>query len=414
MCTRFFVEKLSNLSATFATVVVLICTTGPLFAANVSSADVENIRISNQAQGSRVVFDLSHQAKFRVFSLKNPHRVVVDLYNTGLNTPLPSLAQNQLIQSLRSGVHGGVNLRVVFDVNQQVKTKSFTLPATAKTQHRFVLDLSAHQSNSTLEQSPSRQIPKAGQLRDVVVVIDAGHGGKDPGAIGPAGTYEKNVALQISRRLAAKINQQQGMKAVLTRDTDIFLPLRERLERARKAKADLFLSIHADAFLNPSANGASVYALSLNGATSEAAAWLAKSENAAHQMLGGVDLQNREDDVASVLLNLSQTATIQASLDVGEKILSGIGKYNRLHKGKVQQAGFVVLKSPDIPSVLIETAFLSNPKEEKKLNTKEYQVNLAHAITDGVKKYFIRKAPPGTYLAAKYGASANQISANTQ
>lgn len=384
-----------------------------------AASEVQNIRISNNKSDSRVVFDLSKEPKFRVFTLSKPNRVVIDLFDTALDVKLPNIDKKALIKSMRSGIHSGSNLRVVLDVKADVSTKTLMLkPQTqtgAKTDHRFVLDLK--QKKSAKQKASPKTVKTAyssKKLRDVIVAIDAGHGGKDPGALGYAGSKEKHVTLQISRVLAQAINKQKGMKAVLIRNGDYFIPLRDRLKKARQHKADLFLSIHADAFHDKSARGSSVYALSLNGATSEAAAWLARSSNSNAKLMGGVSLDDKDDLVASVLLNLSQTATIQSSLEVGDHILKGMGGFNRLHKGHVQQAGFVVLKSPDIPSVLIETAFLSNPKEEKKLRSKTHQQKIAKAITQGVKKYFIRKAPPDTYLANQYRNNKQQFSSLPQ
>lgn len=375
---------------------LLLLASGPLLSA-IKNTDVQGIRLSNQIESSRVVFDVSQELKYRVFKLNNPSRVVVDLFNTTLDVQLPAVTDQKLVKSVRSGVHEGSNLRVVFDMQHDVSTKAFLLKPNGASGHRFVVDLK--RSNKAVTKSKEEPKPSAKKLRDVIIAVDAGHGGKDPGAIGYAGSKEKDVTLQIAKVIAKTINQQKGMKAVLIRQDDRYISLRQRLAKAREYKADLFMSIHADAFHDHSARGSSIYALSLNGATSEAAAWLAKTSNSNAELMGGVSLDDKDDVVASVLLNLSQTATIQSSLEVGDFILEGMGKFNRLHKGRVQQAGFVVLKSPDIPSVLIETAFLSNPKEEKKLRNKTHQLKIAKAITNGVKKYFIRKAPPGTYLA---------------
>jgi N-acetylmuramoyl-L-alanine amidase len=238
----------------------------------------------------------------------------------------------------------------------------------------------------------------AGRGRNVVVALDAGHGGKDPGAVGRHGTREKDVVLQIARRLKARIDREPGMEAYLTRDGDYFVPLRERIERARRQRADLFVSIHADAFKNRQARGSSVYVLSPRGATDEAARWLAARENAA-DLVGGVSLDDKDAMLASVLLDLSQTAAIDASVNVADQVLSRLGTVGRLHRSTVGRAGFLVLKSPDIPSILVETAFISNPDEEAQLKNARHQEALAGAIVDGIRAYFYDNPPPGTLLA---------------
>ncbi len=380
-----------------------------------------------------------------------------------------NLQADKLITSVRSGKHGSnqETLRLVLDLNDKVDFNKFLLQSTPVTTHRLVVDLKAAsprvkpapiaivkpaikpvpkpapkpvvkpvikpQPNKPLTKLPALLEPKkpvlvkpnststpyskpappkkpnlvnGKPLRDVIVAIDAGHGGKDPGAIGFSGTVEKVVVLQISKILAKKINAEDGMKAVLIRNGDYFIPLRGRIKKARDLKADLFLSIHADAFHKKTANGSSVFALSLDGATSEAAAWLANDQN--KQLMGGVSLDHPDEIVRSVLFDLSQQATIKSSIVVGGFILESMGGFNRLHKSNVEQAPFAVLKSPDIPSVLIETAFITNPAEEKKLNNPKHQVKIAEAVTSGVKQYFARYAPPGSYLSYIYNPDLYQ------
>jgi N-acetylmuramoyl-L-alanine amidase len=234
--------------------------------------------------------------------------------------------------------------------------------------------------------------PKAAIRRPIVVVVDPGHGGEDPGAVGPRGTYEKNVTLAIAKRLVGMLNAQPDMRAMLTRDDDYFVPLNVRVQKARRVQADLFISIHADAFTTPTARGSSVFALSEHGATSAAARWLAQRENNA-DLIGGVNLDNKDRFLARTLLDLSQTAQINDSLRVGRSVLDGIGAVNSLHKGSVEQAGFAVLKAPDIPSILVETAFISNPDEELKLKSDKYQQKFAGSIFSGVKRYFAQNPP---------------------
>lgn len=237
--------------------------------------------------------------------------------------------------------------------------------------------------------SPARS---GGTQRLVIVAIDAGHGGEDPGAVGPSGLYEKDVVLSIAQKLRARINAQPGMRAMLTRESDYFVPLNERVAKARKVQADLFVSIHADAFMNPQARGASIFALSENGATSTAARWMAKRENAS-DLVGGVNIKAKDASVMRAMLDMSTTAQIKDSLKLGQAVLSHLGKVGRLHKPRVEQAGFAVLKAPDIPSILVETGFISNPEEESKLRDDAYQVKLADALMAGIQRYFERNPP---------------------
>ncbi|KGQ19970.1 N-acetylmuramoyl-L-alanine amidase [Lysobacter dokdonensis DS-58] len=250
-----------------------------------------------------------------------------------------------------------------------------------------------------------QQLRNAG-MRPLVIAIDAGHGGQDPGARGGKGTREKDVTLAIARELARQINATPGLKAYLTRDTDVFIPLAQRYQKARAAKADMFVSIHADAFNNPDANGSSVFVLSQRGASSQAARWLANQENAA-DLVGGVRLQDKDNTLASVLLDLSQSATMKASEDIAGHVLSGLKKLGKTHKASVERANFVVLRSPDVPSMLVETAFITNPEEERRLNDPAHQRDLARAILDGVNMYFTRQPPPGTLYAARAQAMEN-------
>ena len=249
-----------------------------------------------------------------------------------------------------------------------------------------------------------------GGMRPLVVAIDAGHGGQDPGARGHKGSREKDITLAIARELARQVNATPGLKAYLTRDTDMFIPLAQRYQRARAAKADLFVSIHADSFTNPDASGSSVFVLSQRGASSQAARWLANQENAA-DLVGGVRLQDKDNTLASVLLDLSQSATMKASEDMASHVLSGLKRLGKTHKAHVERANFVVLRSPDVPSMLVETAFISNPDEERRLNDPRHQQQLARAILDGVNTYFTRQPPPGTWYAARAEAELNSTAA---
>jgi N-acetylmuramoyl-L-alanine amidase len=253
-----------------------------------------------------------------------------------------------------------------------------------------------------------QDVMRRGGLRPLVIAIDAGHGGQDPGARGPAGSREKMITLAIARELARQVNATPGLKAYLTRDTDVFIPLTQRYQKARAAKADLFVSIHADSFTNPNANGSSVFVLSQRGASSQAARWLASQDNAA-DLVGGVKLQDKDDTLASVLLDLSQSATMKASEDMASQVLGGLKRLGRTHKGEVERANFVVLRSPDVPSMLVETAFISNPDEERRLNDPAHQSQLARAILTGVTTYFTRQPPPGTLYAARADAGSQGV-----
>jgi N-acetylmuramoyl-L-alanine amidase len=285
-------------------------------------------------------------------------------------------------------------LRVVLDLNEAVRSRSFTAGPNNKYGDRLVIDLQRSGSLHAVKTASESYHPG----RDIVVAIDPGHGGHDPGAIGRGKTREKDVALQISRTLAARINSEPGMKAVLVRTGDYYVDHRRRMEIARRNKADLFISVHADAVDDRRAYGASVYALSLKGASDEAAKQLAERENASVR-IGGVSLEDKDEVLASVLLDLSQSAALSASLDVGSKVIRELAGLGKVHRRTVQQAGFLVLKSPDMPSILVETAFISNPSEEKKLRDKRHQRRLADAILAGVRNYFYSNPPPDTRIA---------------
>ena len=365
---------------------------------------VDAVRYWTAPDHSRMVFDVTMPVPHQVFLLDNPARLVIDFSNTKLLKPLVQPPKNHsLLSRVRSATRNKNDLRVVVDLNTKVTPKSFTLKPSKTSGHRVVLDLFS-QAGSKVASSKKSQSKKvvtktvANKARDIVIAIDAGHGGEDPGARGPKGTQEKKVVFAIAKKLAVMINKKPGMKAVLVRKGDYYIKLRKRMEIARAAKADLFISIHADAFKRSSVKGASVFTLSNRGATSEAARWLAKQENSA-DLVGGVKLSTKGDMLASVLMDLSQTATKEASRDVAGKILRNFKGIGHLHKNDVQKAGFMVLKSPDIPSILVETAFISNPGEERKLRSRAHQAKIAKAIYSGVVSYFNMHAPSGTYMA---------------
>ncbi len=389
---RKFLKSLAGLSGLAASAVP-----GVSAAAKSSGARVKNIRLSKNKGYVRLVFDLDGLADHSVFALEGPERVVIDIKNAKMTHGIVDQVQaNSLIRSIRSGVRHNDDIRIVFDLSKDVKPRSFFLAPSGKAGHRLVLDLHNKKSTTVSKKSNSKKSKK----RDVIIAIDAGHGGRDPGATGRGGTREKTITLQIAKRLETTINQQRGMKAVLVRKNDRYMRLRDRIHRARDAHADMMISLHADSFPDPRARGSSIYALSVSGASSETARLLADKENAADLLFGDLEFAVEDKMVKEVLFDLSLTGPIESSLDIGSEILSQIKAVNRVHKKKVQQAGFAVLKAPNIPSVLIETAFISNPREEKNLRSSAHQKKVAKAITRGVSKYFSRKAPPGTWLAA--------------
>lgn len=365
--------------------------------ASASKTQIQDIRLSKNDGYVRLVFDLDRSVQHSIFSLHQPERIVLDLKNASMPHGLVDMVQaNSLIRGIRSGIQNGHDLRVVFDLHEQVSPRSFLLAPSGKAGHRLVLDLRDSEKKS---EKPVLKTRLKKELRDVVIAIDAGHGGKDPGAMGRSGTKEKTVTLQMAKKLQKLINDQRGMKAILTRKDDRFLRLRERIAKAKKGNADMMISLHADSFPNPRARGSSIFALSVDGASSETARLLAENENASDLLFGDVSLAVDDAMVKEVLFDLSLTGTIQSSLDIGDEVLKQIGKVNKVHKKTVQQAGFAVLKAPNIPSVLLETAFISNPREEKNLRSSAYQQKVAKAISRGVSSYFLRKAPPGTWLS---------------
>lgn len=366
--------------------------------AQAAEVRVENLRMWPSPDRTRLVFDISGPVDHRVFSLQGPERVVVDLSSAELARPLPQPeADDRALAGVRSAVRQNGDLRIVLDLKQAVRPKSFLLKPNAAYGHRLVLDLYGGPGRPV---AAERNPAGPNGLRDVVIAIDAGHGGEDPGAIGRLGTREKDVVLGIARRLKRMLDQERGMRPVMVRTGDYYLRLRKRIQIAREHQADFFLSIHADAFQDKRVRGASVYALSQRGATSEAARWLAKRENAS-DLIGGVSLDDKDDLLASVLLDLSQTATIESSIGAGDAVLKGLGRLGKLHRGDVQQAGFAVLKSPDIPSILVEAGFITNPDEERRLRDLNHQEAVAEAIVAGLRDYFRSHPPPGTLLASR-------------
>jgi N-acetylmuramoyl-L-alanine amidase len=393
-------------------------------AEGVFAASVDGVRVWRAPDHTRVVLDLSAEVKYSLFSLANPDRLVVDIDGSNTQKKFSSLnIKDTPIRRVRTAMRNNKDLRLVFDLHSAVKPRSFLLKPNKDKPHRLVLDLydAKTTTNKTVSNIADKKITSEKKSttknpvktsaytgrRDIIIVVDAGHGGEDPGAIGPKRLQEKVVVLDIAKRLAKLVNNQSGYKAVLTRTGDYFIPLRKRRDAARKLRADLFISVHADAFNIPQANGASVYALSRRGATSETARFLAKQENEADLIggVGDVSLEDKDEVLRGVLVDLSMTATVGASLDVGKSVLTDMSGIARLHKKHVEQAGFLVLKSPDVPSILVETGFISNPKEAGLLATANYRQKMANVIFKGVNKYFQRNPPAGSYVEWKKNGS---------
>jgi len=377
---RVFLKRISRYGLSLA----LLSGAKPAFAR--SGKALTGIRISQSAEDhTRVVFDLSGDIEHDLFTLADPYRVVIDLHDTRKSEVLEISRQStSLMRGLRSASKNNGRLRVVLDLKGKARPRSFELKPDGKSGHRLVVDLHATELSPTPIATSQQQ--RKQRKKRYVIALDPGHGGRDPGAIGKKGTREKDVALSVAKKLKTLINRTSGYRAILTREGDRFVSLRNRVKKAREAEADLFISLHADSFHSPNVKGASVYALSLSGASSEAARWIAKKENAS-DLIGGISLDDKDDLIASVLLDLSQSATIQDSLELGSDVLSHLGKVSRLNNKKVQQAGFAVLKAPDMPSILIETAFLSNPSEEKKLRNPKHQHKLAKAVFSGIRNH---------------------------
>jgi len=418
----------------------LILSVTPLAGAAAKLPAILAVRVWPAADYTRVTLEHDAPLKFSHFTVENPDRLVVDIEGVEFNSVLDSLARKVAaddpnIKLLRAGRFKPGVVRLVMELKTKVNPQVFTLEPAGEYGRRLVLDvyplnppdplmallegrkeavepLKSEQDFQIAEKRPNEPVKKSETAqveapevhtgkksgkpivdRLVTIMLDPGHGGEDPGAIGKAGTYEKNVTLEVARRLKARIDAEPNMRAVLTRDSDFFVPLQMRVQKARRVQADLFLSIHADAWIKPDARGSSVFVLSEKGASSTQARLLAQKENQA-DLIGGVNLGTKDLFLARTLLDLSQTATINDSLKLGKYLLGELGSINTLHKTGVEQAGFAVLKAPDIPSALIETAFISNPEEEARLNDDAYQEKLAGAIVRGIRQYFI-KHPPG-------------------
>lgn len=416
---------------------LLLCLLLP--GAALAAMQVTSTRVWPAQDYTRITLESAAPIEHQLLLLKNPERLVLDLANVAATPALEALARqvgenDPYVKAIRVGRFKPGVVRLVFDLKAEVKPEVFTLRPVADYGHRLVLDIypaqavdpllalleksqawpstpaapaardakpaeAAVATIESLRPAPAEAAPKPGtrpvkpdNQRLIVIAVDAGHGGEDPGARGRRGTREKDITLAIARKLKARIEQEPNMRVVLTRDGDYFIPLHHRVEKARKVRADLFVSVHADAFIKPNARGSSVFALSENGATSSAAKWLAKRENDA-DLIGGVNLDVTDPYLKMTLTDLSFTAQINDSLKLARAVLSELGGINALHKSVVEQAGFAVLKAPDIPSILVETAFITNPEEEKKLKDDAYQDQMADAIVSGIRRYFAQNPP---------------------
>ena len=370
------------------------------FSNTLFAATVDSVRIWNAPDSTRLVFDLSSPVNHKMFTLKSPDRLVIDINDSSMKADIRQIDfSGSPIAHFRHGQRQGDNLRIVLDMKKKVHSRSFFLKAQSGKKDRLVIDLDNLTQQRVKTVASATAEPK--QARDIIITLDAGHGGEDPGAVGPKKLYEKDIVLKIAKELKALIDQAPGYTATMTRTGDYFVPLRERSKHARNVRADLFISIHADGFHNPKARGAAVFALSLNGATSESARILAARENNADIIggVGNVAIDDMEQDLAQVIVDLSMTATLASSLDVGERVLNKMGKIARLHKGYIEQAGFLVLKSPDVPSILVETGLITNPEEARKLNSLSHRKKLAKSIFIGVEDYFQENPPTGTLIA---------------
>ncbi|MCB1702370.1 MAG: N-acetylmuramoyl-L-alanine amidase [Pseudomonadales bacterium] len=369
---------------------------GMLTALPVWSVEVHDVRLWRAPDHTRIVFDLTAPAEHKLIVLDNPSRIVLDVENTQIKAGVTDLKLDGTpVQMVRTGVRDGGDLRVVLELGAEVNPRSFFLKANEQAGDRLVLDL--YDKSAQQEVAVPKSVQHSGK-RDIIIAIDAGHGGEDPGAIGPGRRQEKDVVLAIAKELNALLQADQGFKPTMIRTGDYYVSLRGRRDLARERQADLFVSIHADAFKRKEAHGASVYALSTSGATSTAASYLAQRENES-DLVGGVTLSDKDDVLASVLADLSMTSTLDNSLKLGSKVLRHVDTVAKLHKNNVEQAGFAVLKSPDLPSILVETGFISNPEEAKLLSSSSYQKKMARAIHAGIREWFLAHPPSGTLVA---------------
>ncbi|WLH90389.1 N-acetylmuramoyl-L-alanine amidase [Pseudomonas sp. FP453] len=377
------------------------------------ATQISNARLWRSADKLRLVFDLSGPVQYKTFSLTSPERLIIDLSGAGLSGDFSQLAlKNSGITSIRSGHFGKADTRIVLDLAAPMQLNSFLLPPQDGQGHRLVLDLtSSTLAPRQIAAEPAPITDKAHPKRDIIVVVDPGHGGKDPGAIGSKGQREKDVVLSIAQLLAKRLKREKGFDVKLVRNDDFFVPLRKRVDIARQHKADMFISVHADAAPRLTASGASVYALSEGGATSATARFMAQRENGA-DLLGATTLLNLKDKdpmLAGVILDMSMNATIASSLQLGSSILGSLEGITTLHQKRVEQAGFAVLKSPDVPSILVETGFISNTRDAERLVTARHQQAVADGLFDGLKKYFQKNPPMNSYMAWAQEQKAGQV-----
>ncbi|BDB16774.1 N-acetylmuramoyl-L-alanine amidase [Pseudomonas sp. CYM-20-01] len=367
------------------------------------ATQISNARLWRSDDKLRLVFDLSGPVQYKTFTLSAPERLIIDLSGAGLSGDFSQLAlKNSGITSIRSGHFGKGDTRIVLDLVAPMQLNSFLLPPQDGQGHRLVLDLTnATQAPRQIAAEPAPRVDKAHPKRDIIVVVDPGHGGKDPGAVGSKGQREKDVVLSIAQLLAKRLKREKGFDVKLVRNDDFFVPLRKRVEIAHKHNADMFISVHADAAPRITASGASVYALSEGGATSATARFMAQRENGA-DLLGATSLLNLKDKdpmLAGVILDMSMNATIASSLQLGNSILGSLEGITSLHQKRVEQAGFAVLKSPDVPSILVETGFISNARDSARLVTARHQQAVADGLFEGLKKYFQKNPPMNSYMA---------------
>ena len=402
----------------FRSCLVLACL---MASGQIHALNIENIRISKTGDATRIVLDASTTPDYKLFALNNPPRIVIDIKKAALNTAInQAIFKDSAVLYLRHAKRNNEDLRIVLDLDYQTVSTSFVLAPSDQHPHRLVIDLRSKATTkpstikkaivasikpvtkASVKPTPAKVITSSKKSpfkpRTLIITVDAGHGGKDPGAIGVAGTHEKKVVLEISKRLVKLINAEPGMRAIMTRNSDHYVSLRGRLQKARKPRADLFISVHADAVENRKARGSSVYILSKNGASSEAARILAKSQNRT-DTISGVSLAGKDKVLQKVIVDLSQSATIDSSLDLAIAVRNELVKLGKT-RDRIDSAGFAVLKSPDIPSILVETAFISNPTEEKKLRSPSHQQKLATSILKGIKKYLVHNAPEDTRFAS--------------
>lgn len=380
------------------------------------ATQIRNARLWRSDDKLRLVFDLSGPVQYKTFSLTSPERVIIDLSGAGLSGDFSQLAlKNSGITSIRSGHFGKADTRIVLDLAAPMQLNSFLLPPQDGQGHRLVLDLTgathAPRQIAAQPQPLVAPVDKAHPKRDIIVVVDPGHGGKDPGAIGSKGQREKDVVLSIAQLLAKRLKREKGFDVKLVRNDDFFVPLRKRVDIARQHKADMFISVHADAAPRLTASGASVYALSEGGATSATARFMAQRENGA-DLLGATTLLNLKDKdpmLAGVILDMSMNATIASSLQLGSSVLGSLQNITTLHQKRVEQAGFAVLKSPDVPSILVETGFISNTQDAQRLVTARHQQAVADGLFEGLKKYFEKNPPVNSYMAWVQEQKSGQV-----